>query len=134
MIEAREGIVLHVYRDSRGLPTCGCGHLIVAADGLKVGDKITQEQCDAFLRQDLAITEHAIDTLVTVPLSQNQKDSLCSFIFNIGMGGFKKSTVLRRLNAKDYNGAAQAMMMWVKPPEITGRRRTEVKQFLTPDV
>lgn len=133
MIEAREGIVLHVYRDSKGLPTCGCGHLIVPADHLKVGDKITQEQCDAFLAEDMGAAEHAINSVVTVPLSQNQYDALASFIFNIGVGGFKKSTVLRRLNAKDYNGAAQAMMMWVKPPEITGRRRTEFKQFLTPD-
>lgn len=134
LLENREGIRLKVYRDSRGFPSVGVGHLIVPADHLKVGDTITQAQCDAFLAQDIKQCEDAVNA-VGVPLTQWQFDALSSLCFNIGVGqkGFKGSTVRKRLVAKDYNGAAQAMLMWRKPPEIIGRRQTEVNQFLHPD-
>lgn len=140
LIEAREGIVLHVYKDSRGFPTVGCGHLVLPGDNLKVGDKITQEQCDAFLAHDLGKCEDAINAVVKVTLSQNQFDACASLAFNIGTGnvatgkgGFVGSTVVRKLNVKDYAGAAQAILLFNRPPEIRGRRMTEYKQFLTPD-
>lgn len=133
LIEGREGIRLKVYRDSKGLPTVGVGHLVVPADGLKVGDKITQDQCDTFLANDLKTAENAVNKAVNVPLTQNQFDALVSFTVNIGASGFRGSAVVAKLNAKDYNGAAEALMHWVKPVEITGRRKTEQKQFLTPD-
>lgn len=135
-IEGREGIRLTVYRDSKGLPTVGVGHLVVPEDGLKVGDKITQEQCDAFLSSDLGKCESAINTCVKTTLAQHEFDALASFILNIGVGnskkGFKGSQVLRSLNDGDKSAAAEAFMHWVKPKEITGRRRSEQKQFLTP--
>lgn len=132
-IEGREGIRFTVYLDSKRLPTVGVGHLVLKSDNLKVGDKITQEQCDAFLEKDLSIAENAINNLVHIPLSQNQFDALVSFVINIGTGkkGFAGSTVLRDLNKKDFAGAANALMLWVKPIEIKGRRRSEQKQFLT---
>lgn len=132
LIEAREGIRLKVYRDSKGLPTVGVGHLIVPEDGLKVGNVITQEQCDAFLAEDLKKAEAPVNA-VGVPLKQWQFDALVSLVVNIGGGGFSRSSVRKRLQAKDYNGAAKAMMMWVTPREITGRRQTEQNQFLHPD-
>lgn len=134
LLEVREGIRLKAYKDSRGLPTIGVGHLIVPADHLKVGDTITQAQCDAFLAQDIKQCEDAVNA-VGVPLTQWQFDALCSFCFNVGVGqkGFKGSTVRKRLVARDYNGVAQAMMLYKKPPEIIGRRQTEVNQFLHPD-
>lgn len=125
-IAQREGVRLKAYRDSRGIPTIGVGHIA----GVKMGQTITQAECDKLLATDLKIAEAAINATVTVPLSQDQFDSLVSMVFNIGVGGWKKSTCLRRLNAGDYAGAARAMMMWNKPPEITGRRRTEMVQFL----
>lgn len=132
-LEGREGIRLTVYRDSKGLPTVGVGHLVIPADHLKVGDKIRQAHCDDFLAFDLKRFEDAVNTSVKVSLTQNQFDACVSLAFNIGESGFKGSTVVKRLNASDYDGAANAFMRWVKPPEITGRRKTEVKQFLTPD-
>lgn len=131
-IALREGTILKGYRDSKGLLTIGVGHLVKPGEPYTLGGKITQAESDRLLAADLKESEDAINTLVKVPLAQNQFDALASFIFNIGVGGFKKSSVLRRLNQKDYTGAAKALMMWVKPPEITGRRRQEQKQFLTP--
>lgn len=130
-IEAREGIRLKAYRDLKGLPTIGVGHLIVPGDGFSMSSRITQEQCDALFAEDVQRYETAVNAL-NVPLSQHQFDALTSFCLNIGTDGFKGSTVAKRLKAKDYNGAAKSMMAWVKPPEITGRRKSEQKQFLTP--
>jgi lysozyme len=132
LLEAREGIVLKVYRDSRGLPTCGCGHLVVQTDHLKVGQTITQAQCDAFLAQDLKACEDIINATVKVPLADHQFDACTSLAFNIGVGGWKKSSVLKWINKVDFGKAAQAFLLWNKPPEIIGRRQTEKKQFLTP--
>lgn len=131
-IAVREGTVLKGYKDSKGLLTIGVGHLVKPGEPYTLGGKITQVESDRLLADDLRETENAINSLVKVPLQQNQFDALASFIFNIGVGGFKKSSVLRKLNQKDYVGAGNALMLWVKPPEITGRRRTEQKQFFTP--
>jgi GH24 family phage-related lysozyme (muramidase) len=125
-IKEREGERLTAYRDSKGIPTIGVGHIA----GVKMGQKITAAESDRLLAADLRIAEAAINETVTVPLTQDQFDALVSMVFNIGAGGWRKSTCLRRLNAGDYAGCARAMMMWNKPPEITGRRRGEMVQFL----
>lgn len=131
-ITQREGEVLKGYKDSKGLLTVGVGHLVKPGEPYKLNQPITREESQRLLREDLTKFEFCVNTNVHVPLNQNQFDALVSFAFNIGTEGFKRSTVLKKLNRKDYAGAAQAMMNWAKPPEIAGRRRTEVKQFLTP--
>ncbi len=132
-IAAREGTILHVYKDSKGLPTAGVGHLIKPDEHAEfpLNKKITQAQSDNWLADDLKECEDAVNTL-GVKLTQNEFDALVSLAFNIGVAGFKKSTVARRLKAGDKKGAAEAILLWNKPPEIQGRRRTEYNQFLTP--
>jgi lysozyme len=132
-IAKREGTILHVYKDSKGLPTAGVGHLITASEKAEypVGKHITQAQSDQWLAADLKECEDAVNSL-GVSLKQNEFDALVSLAFNIGVAGFKRSTVARRLKAGDKKGAAEAILMWNKPPEIQGRRRTEYNQFLTP--
>lgn len=131
LLEAREGVRLKAYRDVVGVWTIGVGHTAAAgAPAPKVGMTITAEEADAIFRRDLVQYEQAVSSAVSVPLSQGQYDALVSLTFNIGVGAFKKSTVLRRLNAGDYAGAAQAFMMWRKPPQIIGRRQGEMNQFL----
>lgn len=132
-ISLREGTVLHGYLDSKGLLTVGVGHLVQPGEPYTLGGKITQAESDRLLAQDLHKAESTVNSTVKVPLTQNQFDALVSFVVNIGDGGFRKSQVLKKLNERDYNGAARALMNWVKPPEITGRRKSEQKQFLTPD-
>lgn len=90
--------------------TIGWGHTATAKKGMV----ITEAEAEALLRKDLAWVEDTIADLVKVPLTQKQYDALAGLIFNIGRGNFQKSTVLKRLNAYDYAGAADAFLMWNK--------------------
>jgi lysozyme len=84
------------------------------------------------LREDLAKRfEPAVRDTIKKPLKAHQFDALVSLAFNIGAGGFKRSTVARCLNQGDFHGAADAILMWKKPPELLPRRRRERELFLT---
>lgn len=78
------------------------------------GMTITAEKSSELLKEDLQWVEDAISSLVRVPLNQNQYDALCSLIFNIGKSAFAGSTVLRQLNLKNYQAAADAFLLWKK--------------------
>lgn len=78
-----EGEVLHVYLDARDLPTVGVGHLIRAADGIKIGDTISKEQSEDFLKRDLEGAIAAVNGC-GLDLTQNQFDALTDFAFNAG--------------------------------------------------
>jgi lysozyme len=128
---AREGFKTKAYRDSVGVWTIGVGHTAAAGAPVpRAGMVISKTEVDEILSRDLRQYEDAVSISVNVPLTQGQFDALVSFCFNIGTGGFKKSTVVKRLNAGNYRGAADAMLMWNKPPEIIGRRKSERAQFL----
>ncbi|WP_295537416.1 lysozyme [uncultured Pseudacidovorax sp.] len=130
-----EGVRLEAYPDpaTGGEPiTIGVGH----TGGVKLGDRITREQSDTFLRLDVAHCEKVIERLVLVPLNQGQFDALCSFIFNVGAGNFERSTLLRLLNKRDYDGAADEFLKWNRADGkvLTGlvkRRISERKLFIT---
>jgi lysozyme len=128
---AREGKRLRAYKDSVGVWTIGVGHTSAAGPPAVVsGLMITDVECDQILARDLVQYEDAVNKAVKAKLNQNQFDALVSFCFNIGTGGFARSTVVKRLNIGDVRGAADAMLMWNKPAEIMGRRESEWKQFL----
>jgi len=114
LIKIHEGFRSKAYPDpgSRdGKPwTIGYGH----TKGVKKGDIITKAQAEAFLRQDVRNAESFVTKKVSVPLNQNQFDALVSFVFNVGNGAFSRSTMLRKLNAEDYKGAAQEFGRWNK--------------------
>ena len=129
-VMANEGVVLHVYNDSRGLATVGVGHLIKSGESFTT---ITKDQALDLLRADIVSAEGAVNSHVTVPLTQNAFDTCVDFTFNCGGGAFASSTILKRINAGDMQGAADAFLMWCHPPEIMGRRRRERALFMTPD-
>jgi lysozyme len=128
----REGCILHAYKDSVGVWTIGVGHTAAAGSPIPVpGMRITSEDADAILTKDLTLYERAIEGALKVPVTQNEYDALVSICFNVGPK-FANSTCIKRLNAGDRGGAAEAIMLWNKPPEIIGRRRVEYNQFKTP--
>ena len=110
-IKEHEALRLTAYLPTKDdVWTIGWGHTRTARQGMV----ITVAQAEALLRDDLAWVEDTIDALVKVPITQNQRDALGSLIFNIGRPNFSRSTVLRKLNAGDYRGAADAFLMWNK--------------------
>lgn len=129
----REGVRLNAYRDSVGVWTIGIGHTAAAGDPRPYpGMRITAAEADAILSRDLVQYENAVSEAVKVQLTQYEFDALVSFCFNIGTGGLRRSTCVRMLNMGKRLAAADAMLMWDRPPEIIGRRRSERAQFLTP--
>ncbi|MCX8958329.1 lysozyme [Erwinia psidii] len=117
LIKKFEGLELTAYRCSAGILTIGYGH----TSGVKPGDKITGQQADNFLRDDVLVAEITVNTNVKVKLTQNQFDALVSFVFNIGSGNFVKSTLLKKLNTADYASAADEFTRWV----YAGRKELE---------
>ena len=97
--------------------------------------KITQVQAEAYLKSDLTTYERAVNKYVKVPINQNQFDALVSFSFNCGIGALKTSTLLKKLNNKDYSGAAHELLKWNKSNGkvlngLTKRRKEEQRQIL----
>lgn len=105
-----EGEKLTAYRDSVGVWTIGVGHTKNVGPGMR----ISAEQSLAFLRDDLAETEAAVNKLVKVALTQNQFDALISLTFNIGSGNFASSRLLKFVNVKNFKAAADAFLSWNK--------------------
>ncbi|HHH0018942.1 TPA: lysozyme [Yersinia enterocolitica] len=135
-LKVEEGEKLIGYKDTRGIPTVGVGHTgVVDGKPVSVGMVISKDKSSELLRSDLKWTEEAIAINVKVPLTQNQYDAMCSLIFNIGANAFANSTVLKRLNAGDYKGAADAFLMWKKagndPDRLLPRRQRERALFLS---
>ena len=127
----REGRRLKAYRDSVGVWTIGIGHTSAAGPPrVTPGLTITEAECEAIFARDIVRYEDAVNRAVKAPLAQHEFDALVSLCYNIGTAGLARSTVVRRLNAGDRIGAADAFLMWNKPAEILGRRRGERAQFL----
>lgn len=129
-IRQREGCVLHAYRDTRGIPTIGVGHVDASPPVTKMGMTLSQPEADVLLSVDLGPFEAAVNAAVKAPVTQNQFDACVSLAFNIGAHGFVGSTVVHKLNAHDPAGAADAFLMWERPPELKKRRIEERAQFL----
>jgi lysozyme len=109
LIKSFEGCILHEYKDAVGVPTIGYGH----TGGVRPNQTITQQQAEELLKQDLEKFEKGVTDLVKVPLNQYQFDALVSFSFNVGLGALQTSTLLKKLNAKDYSGASKEFDKWV---------------------
>ncbi|WP_409246581.1 lysozyme, partial [Acinetobacter baumannii] len=113
LISGFEGTRFTAYDDGVGIWTIGTG-TTVYPNGVKVkkGDACTAEQAKTYFKHDLAKFEKTVNESVTVPLTQNQFDALVSLTYNIGSGAFKNSTLLKKLNKGDYQGAADQFLVW----------------------
>lgn len=133
LIKQFEGLRLQAYPCSAGVWTIGYGHTA----GVQSGDVITAPQADAFLRDDVTLSERIVNKYVSVSLTQYQFDALVSFTFNLGSGDLRASTLLKKLNAGDTAGAAGEFLRWVnaggkKRPGLIRRREAEKALFETP--
>lgn len=136
-ISLKEGKRLSAYQDSVGIWTIGVGHTAAAgAPAPAQGMTITDAECDAILSRDLAAFEAGVDAAVAVPLAQHEFDALVSFAFNVGLGALRGSTLLRKLNGGDREGAAAQFGAWVKAggktlAGLVSRRADEAALFRT---
>ena len=121
------GFILKVYKDSRGLPTVGCGHLVVAADKLKVGDTIKEERAKELLKSDLATAENAVNKNIKVPLHQFEYDALVSLTFNTGIHGAAK--LFSAVNKGKYESMPQTIEHYRTGGGNENRRYSEAELF-----
>lgn len=130
----REGFKTKAYKDVKGIWTIGVGHTSAAGPPtVTAGLVLTEAQVSELFAKDIKQYEKTVNDAVKVPLTQNQFDACVSICYNIGQKGFAGSTIVKRLNAGDVHGAADAIMMWNKPTAILSRRHSEQVQFLTED-
>ena len=138
LIKQFEGLSLKPYLCSAGLATIGYGHVITEngkalkkLDGLQ---PITKEKAEDYLKTDIEKFRKQLDSL-SLNLNHNQYEALVSFIFNIGFGQFKDSTLLYRIkNGADKKGIEEAFLMWVKSGGkvlngLVKRRKAEAALF-----
>ena len=130
LIKAHEGLRLAAYICPSGVPTIGYGHTY----NVKMGDRITEEQAEKFLIDDLAVAEREVNRY-GLNLTQNQFDALVSFVFNVGVGNFRSSTLLKRLKANPNDpDIANQFKKWVYGggkvlPGLVRRRNEEAKLY-----
>lgn len=137
LIKQFEGCRLTAYQDSVGVWTIGYGWT-QPIDGKPVakGMTITQQKANHLLTEGVAQYENGVTNLVTVSLNQNQFDALVDFAYNLGVNALKGSTLLKKLNAGDYAGAANEFTKWNKAggkelAGLTRRREAEKSLFLS---
>jgi lysozyme len=160
LVETSEGKSYTAYPDTGGLWTIGIGHLIVPGDGLLslsafalvngryiVTDipavkalGLDENAVQNLFNNDLSDAENTVKSYVVVPLTQGQFDALVDFVFNLGAGNLGNSTLLKRINARDYAGAATEFAKWingrdaqgnlVQIPGLIARRQADTQTYL----
>lgn len=133
-LHKREGLKLKPYLDVKGIPTIALGNTYYLN-----GRKVTMKDRALTLKEatelgNVVANDFAkyVDSAIKSKVNQNQFDACVSFAYNIGEVGFKNSTVLKRINVNPNDlTIATAFMMWRKPVEIIGRRKSEVAQYFS---
>lgn len=123
---------LTAYDDGIGVQTICHGH----TRGVTRGMRASLGQCEQWLREDVGAAGQAIAQRVKVPITQSQYDALVSLVFNIGEGNFSRSTLLRKINSGDCQGAGREFLRWDRAGGkrmrgLTKRREWESKQWLS---
>lgn len=140
LIKKSEGFRGNAYPDpaTGGKPyTIGCGTTVYPSGmPVKLGDKVTEQQADSYLRNDVKKFESAVSKAVKVKLTQGQFDALVSFTYNVGPANMDSSTLIKKLNAGDVKGAADEFPRWNKAAGkvmagLTTRRAAERALFLS---
>lgn len=133
LIQQFEGCKLTAYLCPAGVWTIGWGSTGI---GVSKGVTWTQSEADERYKKDMAVFKTGVKKLVTVPISNNQLEALTSFAYNLGIGALKGSTLLKYLNAGNYQAAANQFLRWDKAggkvlSGLTRRRTAERNLFLS---
>jgi len=105
-----------IYKDEAGYWTIGYGHKVIATDPYYPNTNIktiSETEAVNLLANDMEKAANSVRNYVTVPLSEGQFNSIVSFVFNIGIAAFVNSTILKKLNSGDYNGASNELDRWI---------------------
>jgi lysozyme len=130
------GLALHEGYSDRAIipvpgdrPTIGFG----TTDGVQMGDRITPPQALSRALNDVQKFEGALKQCVKVPLHQHEYDAYVSLAYNIGPTAFCGSTLVRKLNAEDYDGACKEILRWdrFKGQPLKGLTVRRQKEYLT---
>lgn len=128
LIKSCEGFRNEAYLCPAKVWTIGYG----TTRNVQPGMTITESQGQELLQDDLVVFEKAINEQVKVPLTQNQFDALVCFVYNVGQGNFKSSTLLKKLNAGEYSAVPEELQKWTKGggkvlPGLVKRRQAEAE-------
>jgi lysozyme len=135
LIKEFEGFRALAYLCPANVWTIGYGTTRINGRPVSSGMKITTEEAEDLLEEDLKQFEDAVNQNVLVELTQNEFDALVCFVYNVGAGNFKSSTLLKKVNAQDFLGASLEFKKWNKAnkkvlPGLTRRREAERKLFM----
>ena len=130
LIKHFEGCELKAYKCPAGVWTIGYGH----TKGVQEGDEWSESHANHMLEVELEEYEGYVDKYVTAPLGQNQFDALVSWTYNLGGGNLSASTMLKVLNAGEYDEVPNQMLRWNKAggkvlEGLNSRRQAEADMF-----
>jgi len=122
LIRSFEGFRASAYKDSAGHLTIGYGHKVLPEEDFT--KDISIKEAEVLLQQDVLIVEDAIDDFVKVPLNKNQRDALASWTYNLGRTALATSTLLKVLNAGNYDAVPEQILRWNKATDLaTGEKK-----------
>lgn len=110
LIKFYEGLELEAYKCAAGVLTIGYGW----THDVKEGDTITEERAEELLREGIVQYENAVNDLVNVPLEQHQFDALVSWVYNLGKANLAASTLLKKVNAQEFDEVPEQIKRWNK--------------------
>ena len=131
LVKDREGLKLEAYICPAGVPTIGYGH----TKGVVLGTRITKEQADQMLTLDLERFKAQVAKCVKVQVTKGQFIALMDFVYNLGAGALRSSTLLKKFNSGDVMGASEEFGKWVHAngkvlQGLVARRAKEREYFL----
>ena len=132
LIKKFEGLKLHAYLCPAGVWTIGYGR----TRGVHPKLQITPERAEHYLQEDLLWACKAVSDAITVKLTDNQFAALVSLTYNIGETAFKGSTLVKKLNASEYDAIPEQIKRWNKAGGVTvmgliNRRKAEAELWAT---
>lgn len=139
LLKGFEGFRSTAYRCPAGVLTIGYGHTSMAGPPqVRPGQVMSKAEAEKVLAKDIEKFAAQIAPLITVDLTSNQFSALVSFAYNVGVGGFRKSSVLRAVNREQHIDVMRRLGLWTKAggrvlPGLVKRRSAEAALYMTPD-